>query len=245
MLGLHPFHAVGEKYISPLLGISGCLPLLIPSLGEELGLEALIAELDGLFFTGSPSNVEPHRYGGESSRPGTLHDPERDATTLGLIPRAIAAGVPVLGICLGAQLIASAHGARVYRNTEKEIGWFDIHACAGTEDAFDFPPTTTVLHWHGETFDLPPGARLLASSAACRHQAFQLGERAIGLQFHLEMTADSLRAIIDNCRVELVPARWIQDEEKILAEASRHFAATHALMDRLLDWLTRPAAGGR
>ena len=105
------------------------------------------------------------------------------------IAEVVALGRPVLGICLGAQLIASAHGARVFRNTEKEIGWFDVHACTGTEDAFDFPPTTTVLHWHGETFELPPGARLLATSTACRHQAFQLGEHAIGLQFHLEMTA--------------------------------------------------------
>ena len=155
------------------------------------------------------------------------------------IAEVVALGRPVLGICLGAQLIASAYGARVFRNTEKEIGWFDVHACTGTEDAFDFPPTTTVLHWHGETFELPPGARLLASSAACRHQAFQLGERTIGLQFHLEMTAESLRAIIDNCRAELVPARWIQDEAAILAHAEGQFAATHALMDRLLAWLTR------
>jgi putative glutamine amidotransferase len=126
MLGLHPFHAVGEKYITPLLQISGCLPLLIPSLGEELGLEALVAELDGLLFTGSPSNVEPHRYGGESSRPGTLHDPDRDATTLALIPRAIAAGVPVLGVCRGFQEMNVAAGGTLWQHVH-EVGGHGVH----------------------------------------------------------------------------------------------------------------------
>ncbi|HYP79147.1 MAG TPA: gamma-glutamyl-gamma-aminobutyrate hydrolase family protein [Steroidobacteraceae bacterium] len=122
MLGLHPFHAVGEKYITPLLGISGGLPLLIPSLAEELGLPGLIAELDGLLFTGSPSNVEPHRYGGEASRPGTLHDPQRDATTLELIPRAIAAGVPVLGICRGFQEMNVAFGGTLWQQVHEVPG---------------------------------------------------------------------------------------------------------------------------
>ncbi len=94
MLGPHPFHAVGEKYITAILRQAGALPLLIPSLGDELDLPELMSELDGLLFTGSPSNVEPQRYGGEASRPGTLHDPERDATTLPLIPAPVAAGVP-------------------------------------------------------------------------------------------------------------------------------------------------------
>ena len=155
------------------------------------------------------------------------------------IAEVVARGRPVLGICLGAQRIASAHGARVFRNTAKEIGWFDIQAADGVDEGFRFPETATVLHWHGETFELPPGARLLASSAACRHQAFQLGERAIGLQFHLEMSDESLHAIVANCRDELVPGRWIQDEATLLAAATEHFAATHALMDRLLEWLTR------
>ncbi len=127
MLGLHPFHAVGEKYVTPLLGIAGCLPLLIPSLGEELGLEALVAELDGLLFTGSPSNVEPHRYGDEASRPGTLHDPDRDATTLGLIPRAIAAGVPVLGICRGFQEMNVAHGGTLWQHVHEQPGHLVHH----------------------------------------------------------------------------------------------------------------------
>lgn len=126
MLGLHPFHAVGEKYIVPLLTIADSLPLLIPALGEELGIEALVAELDGLLFTGSLSNVEPHRYGGQSSRPGTLHDPRRDATTLALIPRAIAAGVPVLGICRGFQEMNVAYGGTLWQHVHEQPG-FRVH----------------------------------------------------------------------------------------------------------------------
>jgi putative glutamine amidotransferase len=152
MLGLHPFHAVGEKYITPLLGLSGGLPLLIPSLGEELGLEALLSELDGLLFTGSPSNVEPHRYGGEASRPGTLHDPQRDATTLALIPRAIAAGVPVLGVCRGFQEMNVAYGGTLWQHIHEQPG-FRVHH----EDS-----TRTLDEQYGPAHDvvLAPGGML-------------------------------------------------------------------------------------
>lgn len=122
MLGAHPFHAVGEKYITPLLRTAGALPLLIPSLGDELGLAELVQELDGLLFSGSPSNIEPQRYGGEQSRAGTLHDPERDATTLSLIPRAIEAGVPVLGICRGFQEMNVAFGGTLWQQVHEVPG---------------------------------------------------------------------------------------------------------------------------
>jgi len=110
---------------------------------------------------------------------------------LQLISQAIERRQPVLGVCLGAQLIAKALGAKVYRNAVKEIGWFEIHL---TEAAACDPllaglgPAETVFHWHGETFDLPPGAEWLAYSEACRNQAFRAGAGVYGLQFHLEVT---------------------------------------------------------
>ena len=98
-----------------------------------------------------------------------------------LIARAVDAGKPVLGICLGAQLIAAALGARVYANPEPEIGWHTVRAVSGPATPFTWPRRLTTFHWHGETFDLPPRATLLASSSACFHQAFCVGRRVVGL----------------------------------------------------------------
>ena len=150
------------------------------------------------------------------------------------------AGTPVLGICLGAQLIASALGARVFPGVEKEIGWFPLQAPAAAPDCFAFPATTTVFHWHGETFDLPPTARLLASSAVCRHQAFQIGRRAIGLQFHLETTPASMASMLAHCADELVPGqRFIASADQIRATPRERVADANSLMGRLLDYLAR------
>jgi putative glutamine amidotransferase len=126
MIGPHPFHAVGEKYIAAVVQAADCLPLLIPVLDTPLDVTEILAHVDGLFFTGSPSNVEPHRYGGAQSEPGTLHDPHRDATTLSMVPRAIAAGVPVLGVCRGFQEMNVALGGTLHQRVH-EIAGFDDH----------------------------------------------------------------------------------------------------------------------
>ena len=154
------------------------------------------------------------------------------------IRRAVELGKPVLGICLGAQLIAGAMGSRVYSNGEKEIGWHPIEGKA-TDGGFVFPESAEVFHWHGETFDLPAGAALLASSAACENQAFQLGDSVIGLQFHLETTPESAGAIVDNCRDELVPSRYVQTEERILAVGAERYESINRMMGEVLAYLTR------
>jgi putative glutamine amidotransferase len=125
MLGLHPFHVVGDKYARAVLEASGGLPLLIPALAEELRLDELVERLDGLLFTGSPSNVEPRHYQGPPSRPGTLHDPARDATTLPLIRKAVGAGVPVLGICRGFQEVNVAFGGSLHQRVHEVPGHLD------------------------------------------------------------------------------------------------------------------------
>ena len=125
LIGLHPFHAVGEKYIHAIARAADAVPLLIPVLPDPIDSDELLASVDAILFTGSPSNVEPRRYSGEPSRAGTLHDPERDTTTLALIPRAVAAGVPVLGICRGFQEMNVAFGGTLWQHVEEVPGHLD------------------------------------------------------------------------------------------------------------------------
>jgi GMP synthase (glutamine-hydrolysing) len=154
---------------------------------------------------------------------------------------AIDAGKRVLGICLGAQLIADVLGARVYPNRQKEIGWFPVTRADGAEDTpFGrlLPATFMAFHWHGDTFDLPPGAVHLGHSAACRNQAFAVGERILGLQFHLETTPESARELIEHGGDELVDGPTIQSADEMLVDPAR-FEVLNRLMFALLDGLAR------
>ncbi len=177
------------------------LGLIAPAL-EAAGLEYEYVDLPrdanrpleletarGLIFMGGPMSVND--------------DLDYVRREIEVIRQAARRGLPMLGVCLGSQLIAKALGARVYRNTVKEIGWFPVRWTeAAAEDALlaGLPNPATVFHWHGETFDLPEGAAWLASSDACRHQAFRCGENIYGLQFHLEVTPGMI-------------AGWLQEDE--------------------------------
>lgn len=119
------YHRVGEKYVTAVAQAAECLPVLIPPLGAWYDPRALVDRLDGILLTGSPSNVEPHHYGGEASRDGTEHDPFRDATTLPLIRAAIDAGVPLFGLCRGHQELNVALGGTLHQNVHELDGKAD------------------------------------------------------------------------------------------------------------------------
>lgn len=139
-----------------------------------------------------------------------------------LIAEALREEKAILGICLGAQLLAQVMGASVYENREKEIGWFPIRLTLQAERSRLFsglPTTMTVLHWHGETFDLPEGAVLLAESALCRNQAFELDDRVLGLQFHLEVQPTGLERLVENSLADLTRGRAVQSASEIRASA--------------------------
>jgi putative glutamine amidotransferase len=125
ILGPHPFHCVGEKYIAAVVHAADAVPLLVPSLGEGANLDAILDCVDGILLTGSPSNVEPHRYFGPPSEPDTMHDPHRDATTLPLVPRVVAAGMPLLAICRGFQEMNVAYGGTLWQKVQEVPGYAD------------------------------------------------------------------------------------------------------------------------
>jgi len=186
LIAPHASHLVGEKYLTPLLRVSGALPLIIPALGDELALDDLVDELDGLLFTGSPSNVEPRHYGGEASRPGTLHDPDRDATTLALIPRAIAAGVPVLGICRGFQEMNVAFGGTLWQHVAEVPGHHVHHEDPGQPLDLQYGPAHEVNLATGGVLARIAGGHTRIRVNSLHHQ----GVRSLGPRLIEEARAD-------------------------------------------------------
>ena len=150
----------------------------------------------------------------------------------------IDAGKPVLGICLGAQLLADALGGKVFQNAEKEIGWLPVRMIDRAPPFAHFPETLMTMHWHGDTFTLPAGARRVAESDATANQAFVFGDRIVGLQFHPEIAAIT-PADLDGLKTP--PGRWVQTRDQLLATPAE-MPGTRAAFFTLLDALTNLAA---
>ena len=194
MVGAHPFHMVGEKYARAVLDAAGAAPLLIPSLADELGFDELLQRLDGLLFTGSPSNVEPHLYEGAPSAPGTLHDPARDATTLPLIRKAVRAGVPVFGICRGFQEMNVAFGGTLHQKLHEVPGYLD-HRDDGTQPL-------EVQYGPAHEVTLEPGGVLRSLAASDRIQVNSLHNQGIDrLGAELAVEARAPDGVIEAFRV--------------------------------------------
>ncbi len=158
------------------------------------------------------------------------------AAEIALMREAISAGRRLLGICLGAQLIARTLGGAVRPSAHKEIGWWPILPAAGGEGSALWrtaPETAVVLHWHGETFDVPAGGTRLAASAACPNQAFEWGPRVLALQFHLEATRPLIASWLRQGAEEMAAARgpWVQ-----AAADLRQGAELHARICRRWLW---------
>jgi GMP synthase-like glutamine amidotransferase len=155
---------------------------------------------------------------------------------------AIERGQRVLGVCLGAQLLADVLGGKVTRNPQKEIGWLSVSltdAGAGSPWFRGFPPSFMAFHWHGDTFSIPPGAVRLAGSDACANQAFQYGGHVLGLQFHLDYSAESIAKMIAHCGDELLAGPTIQPAAQLLRAVDR-VAEIRRLLYGLLDSFTAP-----
>lgn len=184
--------------------------------------------INALFIMGGPMNIYQHRR-----YPWLIKEKK-------FIERIINAKIPLLGICLGAQLIADVLGAKITKNPHIEIGWFPVRI---KQDAKNLPLWSNqpvefnAFHWHGDTFEIPHGAVHLAGSDACENQAFIFKNTVIGLQFHLEYSTNSIHKMLTHCCNELIDAPFVQNKNDIISGLKNVEPSTELLFMLLDNWL--------
>jgi GMP synthase (glutamine-hydrolysing) len=233
-------HAASEPLgvLDPMLRRWG-FRIRYANFARDPGLQLDLGRYNGLVVLGGPMNVDQ-----SAAYPHLL-------TEIAAIREALRLGMPVLGICLGAQLLAAALGARVRPNRVREIGWYRLQPAlhANKDRLFrHFNGSQHVFQWHAYTFDLPPGAVHLASTESCEHQAFRFGERAYGLQFHLEADEALIQRwlAVPAYRAELETEGGTEGVARVLRDTHGHVVPALKLSERvfhefieLFDW--RPA----
>lgn len=231
-----PFEDLGA--MAPWLDERKAQVQVIRQYEPESGLLPALSAVDLIIVLGGPMSVHD-----------TDHYPWLDAEKA-YIQSALRAKTPILGLCLGAQLIAEQLGGAVRKNLLPEIGWWPVHwhpaaqhiwpecQCAfGAEPEAIEAAGTRVFHWHGETFDLPVEAQLLAHSDACVNQGFLYRDHVVGLQFHLEMTPETVGHLLADGEDELVDSPFVSSAEKMMSEPADTYALNQRLMGKLLQYL--------
>ena len=157
-------HAVNDKYPTAVIDSTGCLPILIPAVGSKVDICGLLDRIDGLLLTGSPSNVHPSQYGGEPSHPETLHDPDRDATTLPLIREAVRRDLPILAICRGIQELNVALGGTLHQRVHELPGRLNHRSRKDSPDGPYGPSHSVELTPRGLLASLAGAAEIMVNS---------------------------------------------------------------------------------
>ncbi len=198
VLDPHPFHMVGEKYLQALVAGAEALPVVIPSLASGMNVDAVLDPVDGILLTGSPSNVEPQHYDGEASKPGTLHDPHRDALTLPLARRALETGVPLLAVCRGFQELNVVLGGTLHQNVAEVEGYHDHRE--NPDDPLDvqYGPSHPVTLVEGGFLN-----RALGESTMMVNSLHSQGVRKLAAGVSVEANADD--GLVEAYRVDDVP----------------------------------------
>ncbi len=215
MLGPHPFHTVGEKYLQAVADAADAYPVGLPLLAEGFDVLDILDRLDGLFLTGSPSNVQPHRYLGDPSEPGTWHDPERDEAAFALIPAAIEAGMPLFAICRGFQELNVAFGGTLHQKVHEQPG-YRMHR-EDSEDPLEvqYGPSHDVAFTRGGTIERISGER-----GARVNSLHSQGVDRLGAGLEVEAVAED--GLVEGFRVKEAPGftlavQW-HPEWKVLAD---------------------------